>query len=64
MPKIKTHKGVLKRMRLTKNGKVVFRRAGKRHLMSTKGGDKRRSLGRRRTVRTGLKTRYVRMMQR
>ena len=38
--------------------------AGKRHLMSTKSGDKRRDLNRRRTVRTGLKTRYVRMLQR
>jgi len=40
MPKQKTHKASLKRFRLTKNGKVVRRRAGKSHLMSGKAGKK------------------------
>ena len=44
MPKMKTHKGAQKRMRVTKNGKVVFHRAGKRHLLSGKAAKRRRRL--------------------
>ncbi|MGI6400810.1 MAG: 50S ribosomal protein L35 [Thermoguttaceae bacterium] len=39
MPKIKTHKGVAKRFRVTANGKVKHRHSGTSHLawrMSTK----------------------------
>ena len=32
MPKMKTHKGTAKRMRLTKNGKVMRMRQGRNHL--------------------------------
>ncbi|MCZ6689973.1 MAG: 50S ribosomal protein L35 [Planctomycetota bacterium] len=44
MPKQKLHKGVKKRrIRLTRKGKVLRRRAGSTHLMSGKsGGTKRR----------------------
>lgn len=36
MPKTKSHKGLLKRIRLTKSGKVKFTRAYGRHLRSHK----------------------------
>ena len=36
MPKMKTHKGVSKRFRLTKNGKVMRMRAGRGHLRRKK----------------------------
>lgn len=36
MPKTKPHKGLLKRIRLTKSGKVKFSRAYGRHLRSHK----------------------------
>lgn len=32
MPKMKTHKGTAKRMRLTKNGKVMRMKQGRNHL--------------------------------
>lgn len=38
MPKNKPHKGLLKRIRITKSGKVKFRRAFGRHLKSHKPG--------------------------
>ena len=46
MPKLKPHKGILKRMKVTKTGKVIRRKANKGHLMSSKTGKRRRNLGR------------------
>lgn len=43
MPKNKPNKGLLKRIRITKNGKVKFRRAFGRHLRSHKSGKLLRS---------------------
>lgn len=36
MPKMKTHKGVAKRFRLTKRGKVMRMKAGRSHLRRKK----------------------------
>jgi large subunit ribosomal protein L35 len=44
MPKLKTHKGLKARVRVTRKGKVVRRKAGKSHLMSHKSGKRRRHL--------------------
>ena len=44
MPKMKTKRGVLKRMRLTKTGKVKRRKAYHGHLLSGKSARRRRSL--------------------
>ena len=44
MPKLKPHKGLLKRVRITGRGKVKYNRSGKGHLLSHKSGDKRRDL--------------------
>ena len=38
MPKNKSHKGLLKRARITKSGRVRFRKPGSRHLKSNKSG--------------------------
>ena len=38
MPKNKTHKGLLKRVRITKSGKIKLHRAFGRHLRSHKSG--------------------------
>lgn len=51
MPKQKTHKASKKRFRVTKNGKVLRRRAGKSHLMSGKSGKRRRALKRKATMK-------------
>jgi len=62
MPKGKTHKGIRKRMRLTRKGKVVRRRANRGHLMSTKTGERRRRLRGTETVKTAQVKTYVRLI--
>ena len=44
MPKMKTHKSSKKRFRVTANGKLKRRQAGKKHLLSHKTGKRKRSL--------------------
>ena len=44
--KMKTHKGVSKRFKVSGRGKVRARRAGKSHLMSSKSGKRLRKLRR------------------
>ena len=64
MPKQKTHKASAKRFRVTRNGKVVGRRAGKSHLMAGKRGKKRRALKRTKTLKACDAKRYVKASQR
>lgn len=42
MPKLKTNKAAKKRFKVTATGKVLYRPAGHRHLMSSKNAKKRR----------------------
>lgn len=42
MPKNKNHKGLLKRIRITKTGKVKHRSSAHKHLRSGKGGKRLR----------------------
>lgn len=44
MPKMKTHKGILKRVRLTAKGKVRHKKSNTGHLMSGKSGSRCRKL--------------------
>jgi len=46
MPKLKSHKGLLKRIRITANGKVKFTKKGRRHRNSHMTGDTIRGLNR------------------
>lgn len=46
MPKMKTHKGLQKRIKVTARGKVRHKKAGAGHLMSGKSGDRGRRLRR------------------
>lgn len=43
MPKNKSHKGLLKRVKITKSGKIRFRKPNSRHLKSNKSGKQNRS---------------------
>jgi large subunit ribosomal protein L35 len=42
--KLKTHSGVSKRFRRTGSGKIVRRKAGRRHLLTGKPRDRKRRL--------------------
>ncbi len=44
MPKMKTKKGVKKRFKITKNGKVRRYKQGKRHILTKKSQDRKRKL--------------------
>jgi len=44
MGKLKTHKGVAKRFRLTKKGKLKYGTSGKRHLLTSKESGRKRKL--------------------
>jgi len=44
MPKLKTHSGTKKRVRLTKNGKLVHRNAGAVHFLQKKSASRKRRL--------------------
>lgn len=44
MPKLKTHKGVKKRVTVSKNGKIKRKKGFAGHLMSEKSGKRKRSL--------------------
>lgn len=45
MPKLKTHSGTAKRFKITGSGKVIMRKACKRHLLTQKSSSKKRSMG-------------------
>lgn len=53
MPKNKSHKGLLKRVKITKSGKVRFKAPNSRHLKSNKTGAEVRSYRKNRYARGG-----------
>jgi len=50
MPKQKTRKGVAKRIRVTRTGKIMRGKAGRRHLLSSKSGKRKRKLRQKATI--------------
>jgi large subunit ribosomal protein L35 len=46
MPKMKTHKGIKKRMRATAKGKIKYSKRGGRHLLSSKSSKRKGHLKR------------------
>jgi large subunit ribosomal protein L35 len=51
MSKLKTHKGIAKRFKLTREGKVKYSRCGKGHLLSGKSAKKKRQMRRKGFIR-------------
>ena len=64
MPKLKTHKGVLKRVKVTGSGKVKYRKSGLGHLNSHLSGDKQRHLRRDAVVKKADIRRLERLLHR
>ncbi len=54
MPKLKTHKGLAKRVRVSPNGKIKRKKAFAGHLMSGKTGNRKRTLKRTSLVSKGF----------
>lgn len=64
MPKQKSHKATLKRMKITAKGRVKFKAPNAGHLMSHKTGAKVRSLRRDRVAKKGDIRRLERILHR
>jgi large subunit ribosomal protein L35 len=60
MPKLKTHKGMKKRFKISANGKVQHKRCGSSHLMSHKSGKQVRRLRKKSTLKVSAETRRIR----
>jgi large subunit ribosomal protein L35 len=44
MPKMKTRRGASKRFKVTKDGRIKYTRAGKRHILTKKNSKRKRQL--------------------
>lgn len=62
MPKLKTHKGITKRVRISPNGKIKRRKAFSGHLMSGKSGKRKRALKRTSLVAKGFIRPFLRAL--
>ncbi len=62
MPKLKTKKGLAKRVRLTKGGKIKYSTCGKSHLLSSKTSKRLRHLGKSKTVEGKKDIKYIKRM--
>jgi len=59
MPKLKTKKGVAKRFKLTKKGKIKYYSGGKSHLATSKKTKKIRHLRKDRTIGGSKEIKYL-----
>jgi large subunit ribosomal protein L35 len=60
MPKLKTHKGVKKRFKVSANGKVSHKRCGSSHLMSHKSGKQVRRLRKKSVLKVAVEAHRLR----
>jgi large subunit ribosomal protein L35 len=60
MPKLKTHKGMKKRFKISATGKVQHKRSGSSHLMSHKSGKRVRRLRKKSTIHIAAESRRIR----
>jgi large subunit ribosomal protein L35 len=62
MPKLKTKKGVAKRFKLTKKGKLKYHPCGKGHLASSKETKRIRHLRKSSVIEGKQETKYIKRM--
>ena len=60
MPKLKTHKGIKKRFKVSATGKVSHKRCGSSHLMSHKNGKQIRRLRKKSTLKISAEAHRLR----
>lgn len=61
MQKLKTNKGARKRLKLTKKGKVIRYKPGKRHILTSKTSKRKRKM-RRGTVLEGMEAKIMKKL--
>ena len=54
MPKLKTHKGTAKRVKLTSTGKITRRRVFKGHMLAKKSKSRKRAINTTAVVKGGM----------
>lgn len=54
MPKLKTHRGTAKRIKITGNGKILRSQAGQVHFNEKKGEGRKRSIAGKTTVKGAI----------
>lgn len=59
MPKFKTHSGIKKRVRVTKTGKIVRRRATMNHFLEKKSAARKRNFAGVQKIAAGGKTKSI-----
>jgi large subunit ribosomal protein L35 len=62
MPKLKTKKGVAKRFKLTKRGKIKYKSGGKSHLASSKESERIRKLRKSKTIDEKKEKSFIKSM--
>lgn len=62
MPKLKTKRGVAKRFKLSKKGKIKYHPGGKSHLASSKKTKRIRNLRRQRSLAGKKEERFIKSM--
>ena len=62
MPKLKSHSGVKKRFQKTGGGKIARRKAGRRHLLTSKASNRKRRLSGNVTVSPAMTLSMKRLM--
>jgi large subunit ribosomal protein L35 len=62
MPKLKTKKGVAKRFKISKRGKIVYHGGGKSHLLTGKKPKRLRKMRRTHRIDSKKDTHYIKQM--
>jgi large subunit ribosomal protein L35 len=62
MPKLKTHKGTAKRVRITRNGKIIRLRANGSHLLQKKSESRKRVIAKKALITGALVKRVKRSL--
>ena len=62
MPKLKTHKGTAKRVRITPTGKILRRRANDSHFLEKKSESRKRVLAKKALIKGALVKRIKRSL--
>jgi len=62
MPKIKTHKGVAKRIKKTANGKLKSKKAFHSHILTKKSPKKKRQLRKKKILSKDYQARYKKVL--
>lgn len=62
MPKLKTHKGIKKRVKVTKSGKIKRRKAFKSHILTKKTSKRKRHLRKAKMMDKTYQKRYKQLL--